>query len=293
VSKLILGTAQFGSGYGITNTGGRIDDTSMSMVMSTAARSGIHTFDTAADYGDSQTRLGLEPGSSDRRYVTKFSLNADPGAPPSDDVLFARSAETLRVEVLDGVLFHRISDLLDARFPAALASLRAARSAGRIRRIGVSVYDDQDLELALSRFPDLDLLQIPGSLVDRRLIDDIAVARLKDNGTEIHVRSAFLQGLLLSPPGSLPEFFSPLRETLASLARVAADRETTVLGLAIRFLRDHDVVDGVIAGATNARELNAIVKEWDDRSAAPLDMKFTVPPAILDPRGWPSIKVVS
>jgi aryl-alcohol dehydrogenase-like predicted oxidoreductase len=277
VSKLILGTAQFGSGYGITNTGGRIDDTSMSMVMSTAARSGIHTFDTAADYGDSQTRLGLEPGSSDRRYVTKFSLNA----------------ETLRVEVLDGVLFHRISDLLDARFPAALASLRAARSAGRIRRIGVSVYDDQDLELALSRFPDLDLLQIPGSLVDRRLIDDIAVARLKDNGTEIHVRSAFLQGLLLSPPGSLPEFFSPLRETLASLARVAADRETTVLGLAIRFLRDHDVVDGVIAGATNARELNAIVKEWDDRSAAPLDMKFTVPPAILDPRGWPSIKVVS
>jgi aryl-alcohol dehydrogenase-like predicted oxidoreductase len=291
LSKLILGTAQFGAGYGITNTAGRIDDSMMAMVVSTAASSGIETFDTAADYGDSQTRLGLQPGSSDRHYVTKFSLGDDAGVQPSDEVIFARSANALGVAVLDGVLFHRISDLSDDRFPAALAALRAARADGRIRRIGVSVYDSADLELALRRFPDLDLLQIPGSVVDRRLVDDPTVARLRSDGTEIHVRSAFLQGLLLSSPKSLPEFFSPLRGTLEGLARLAAEQETTVLGLAIRFLRDHQVVDGVIVGATSVREVSAIAKEWDDNSGPRLDMSFIVPPAILDPRGWPSIKV--
>ena len=291
MSKLILGTAQFGSGYGITNTVGRIDDMAMSMVMTTAVSSGIDTFDTAADYGDSQARLGLQPGSSDRHYVTKFSLGDDAGVQPSDEDLFARSAEALGVEVLDGVLFHRISDLIDARFPAALAALRDARTDGRISRIGVSVYDGEDLDLALSRFPDLDLLQIPGSIVDRRLVDDPKVARLKTGGTEIHVRSAFLQGLLLSSPESLPEFFSPLRQSLDGLARVAAEQETTVLGLAIRFLRDHEMVDGVIVGATNERELSAISAQWHDRAVQSLDLDFTVPSALLDPRGWPSVKV--
>lgn len=293
MTKLILGTAQFGSGYGITNTVGRIDDASMSMVMSTAASSGIDTFDTAADYGDSQARLGIQPGSSDRHYVTKFRLDDDVRVQPSDEVIFARSAEVLGVEVLDAVLLHRVSDLIDARFPAALAALRAARADGRIRRIGVSVYDGEDLDLAMSRFPDLDLLQVPGSVVDRRLVDDPKVARLKADGTEIHVRSAFLQGLLLSSPQSLPEFFSPLRESLDGLARVATEQETTVLGLAIRFLRDHEVVDGVIAGATNVHELSAIASEWDDRAVPRLDLNFNVPPAILDPRGWPSITVAS
>ncbi len=293
MTKLILGTAQFGAGYGITNATGRIHEAAMRQILAVASDFGIETFDTAADYGDSESRLGSLLRAAERHYVTKFSLPADSTVPITAELLFERSAETLGIDALDGVLFHRVSDLEDPRRFAALEILRAARESGQVGRIGVSIYDSEDLELALRSFPDLDLLQLPGNVVDRRLLDNPKIAELRHAGVEIHVRSAFLQGLLLSVPTALPQFFSPLLPILDALARQAVEGETSVLGLVIRFLRDHKNVDGVVVGATTARELATITAEWDDNKSEPVDINFALPSSLLDPRSWPAIKVLS
>lgn len=291
MARLILGTAQFGAGYGITNEAGRIDDRSMAEIVTAAQASGINTFDTAADYGDSQARLGLLPVSSDQLYVTKFSLPADSNEAITAEVLFARSARTLGVDVLDGVLFHRVADLADPRCVEAVQVLLAARSSGTVRRVGASVYDVADLELALSSFPELDLVQIPGSIVDRRLLESSLVSELTKKGVEIHVRSAFLQGLLLAQAESLPDFFRPLVPMLREMSRVAADTGTSVVGLAIRFLREHPLVHGVVVGATSIGELAATTMEWKAAGGPLPEIGVSVPEAILDPRNWPAIKV--
>ncbi len=292
MTALVLGTAQFGAGYGITNATGRIDDAAVGEILGIARSGGIDLFDTAADYGDSQARLGkLNAGAA--RYITKFSLPSDLSAPIDSQAIFGRSARDLQASTLHGVLFHRVSDLVDARFPQAVEVLRDARDAGTVTRIGVSIYDERDLESAIAVFPDLDLLQIPGNLIDRRLLEHPAVGQLKSSGVDIHVRSAFLQGLILAAPETLPGYFAPLRSALKALAAIAAEQETTVLELALRFLKNHDTADGVLVGATSAGEISSIIDAWNGTLDRSIEFEADVPDDILDPRGWPQQKVIS
>lgn len=292
MTALVLGTAQFGAGYGITNATGRIDDAAVGEILGIARSGGIDLFDTAADYGDSQARLGkLNAGGA--RYITKFSLPSDLSAPIDSQAIFGRSAQDLQASTLHGVLFHRVCDLVDARFPQAVEVLRDARDAGTVTRIGVSIYDERDLESSIAVFPDLDLLQIPGNLIDRRLLEHPAVGQLKSSGVEIHVRSAFLQGLILAAPETLPGYFAPLRSALKALAATAAEQETTVLELALRFLKNHDTADGVLVGATSAGEISSIIDAWNGTLDRSIEFEADVPDDILDPRGWPQQKVIS
>ena len=289
MTRLVLGTAQFGAAYGVTNAIGRLSDDDVTGLLSSAAECGIDTFDTAADYGDSQTRLGaLAPAA--RRYITKFSL-PESGARIDAAELFGRSAETLHVDRLAGVMFHKIADLGDARAAATVEVLREARSNGLVERIGVSIYDSDDLELALSVFADLDLVQLPGNLIDGRLINSAAITDLRASGAEIHVRSALLQGILLAEPVGLPDFFAPLAPVLETLRADAAAQGTTVLGLALRYLRDHRNVDGVVVGATTTSELAAIVDEWALEGAPQPGLGADLPDELLDPRRWPKVTV--
>ena len=50
----------------------------------------------------------------------------------------------------------------------------------------------------------LDIVQVPLSLLDQRLIQDGTVKKLTARGTSIHARSIYLQGLLLTPADRWP-----------------------------------------------------------------------------------------
>jgi aryl-alcohol dehydrogenase-like predicted oxidoreductase len=283
LTRLILGTAQFGSAYGITNAVGRLSNDSVSDLLRLARSSGIETFDTAADYGDSQDRMGAlaAPGA---QYITKFHLPDDGG--DSTALLFEASRAVLRVNTLYGVMFHRMSDLRDARASRTVALLQQAISDGIVGRIGVSVYDIDDLRLALEVFPELNLVQLPGNILDRRLLGTPLLADLHDRGVEIHVRSAFLQGVLLTEPARLAPFLSGLRPALVDLRALANSRRETVLGMSLRYLRDHALVDGVLTGATTVSELGSIVQEWQAPGLLGTPVITQPPSELLDPRRW-------
>jgi aryl-alcohol dehydrogenase-like predicted oxidoreductase len=50
---------------------------------------------------------------------------------------------------------------------------------------------------------------VPYNVFDLRIESRGWLARLIDAGSEVHVRTAFLQGLLLMPQGSWPTYFQP------------------------------------------------------------------------------------
>jgi aryl-alcohol dehydrogenase-like predicted oxidoreductase len=291
MSQLVLGTVQFGLDYGITNTAGEISDDSVVEMLEFAQSNGIHIFDTAADYGNSQQRLGqLAPANSSPGYVTKFSLPAD-GSEPTSANIFQDSMKLLQAEHLYGVLFHKLSDLSDPRFESTLNILRSARDAGRINRIGVSIYNLEDLKLALRVFPDIDLLQLPANILDLNLLESDEVLHLRKNGVEVHVRSVFLQGLLLADPHQLESFFEPLKPALTQLNKIASDSGKNVLELVLAKIRQHDSVDAVVVGATTVLELEEITRGWNSGSDFNDFELPSVSQEILDPRKWPKIRM--
>lgn len=287
MTELVVGTAQFGASYGITNAAGRLNDHEVGAVLRVAADGGVRMFDTAPDYGDAQERLGrLNAEHPGAEYVSKFSLPEEGEATASR--LYSDSLSALGVPSLHGLLFHKPADLRDPRAAAAWELMREARDAGAITRIGASIYDSDDLAVVTERFPSLDLLQIPGSVVDRRLLDSPQIRALHDAGVEIHVRSAYLQGLLLVEPTAIPENLSVLRPVVADLRAAASKSGTSVAALALGHLARHPVVDAVLVGATSAPELTETLAAWNDavepRAAFP-DPGLQA--AAVDPRGWP------
>ena len=71
LNKLIIGTAQFGTNYGIANEQGKINKTQQKAILDFAHNIGIDTLDTAIDYGDSEINLG-NYGVSNFKLITKI-----------------------------------------------------------------------------------------------------------------------------------------------------------------------------------------------------------------------------
>ena len=54
MSQLVLGTAQWGNAYGVTNAVGRLADSELATIVAAAHEAGITQVDTARGYGDAQ-----------------------------------------------------------------------------------------------------------------------------------------------------------------------------------------------------------------------------------------------
>lgn len=284
MTELLLGTAQLGQGYGVTNAVGRIPDPDAVELLEAALDSGIRRFDTAAVYDDAEERLGALMPAADLAYVTKFELRAD--EEPTADRLFAASLRRLRVDTVDGVLTRGIESLGADRAATAARILAAARDAGSVRRFGASVYDVEELALAAELLPGMAIVQVPGNAVDLRLLDSPLLAELRAGGVEVHVRSAFLQGLLLSAAADLPARFAALAPRLAALDDAAVAAGVSRLVLLLAALRRHPQVDAVVVGATGAGELREIAQAWSDAEGVTPPALEPLPVELADPRHW-------
>ena len=97
MSRLVLGTAQWGDPYGATNTQGRLSDADIEQIVAIARASGIVDVDTASGYGDAEHRL--RPFARDFRITTKLR-----GASPAEQQ--ARSSlNALAVDAVDTIWF--------------------------------------------------------------------------------------------------------------------------------------------------------------------------------------------
>lgn len=113
------------------------------------------------------------------------------------------SGSRLGAAQLYALLLHRSADATAACGAEMLRALTDLKSAGLVRKIGASVYAPTELERLVQLMP-LDIVQAPYNILDRRLDESGWLERLHRIGTEIHVRSAFLQGLLLMEAAQLP-----------------------------------------------------------------------------------------
>jgi aryl-alcohol dehydrogenase-like predicted oxidoreductase len=293
--KLGLGTVQFGLAYGVTNARGQVPRADVAAILDAALAAGLDLFDTAAAYGESETVLGeLLPSTLPIRLVSKIpaidatTIGKTEIAACRDSV--RRSLARLRRPQLYGLLLHRADDLLKPGGDRLLALLRELKEAGLVAKVGVSAYERRQLDEILAMFTP-DLLQVPVSLVDQRLLRDGTLARLKAKGCEIHARSAFLQGVLLADLAGLPAHFAPWRDRLHRLAELAARVGRSRLSLCLAFVLARPEIDGVVVGVTGLAELREILAaaaEAETPLPAGLDALAVDDPRLVNPALWPA-----
>lgn len=196
-SRLILGTAAFGQAYGISNSHNITTNREVQSILEYCLENGINTLDTAQSYGDSEKILG-ENGMANFLVVTK--IFCDRNYKKGELELKVRaSLKRLGIQKCHGILIHNEDALQGQQGGVIATELRALVELGLTEKIGFSTYDPKEADIILSRHQ-LDLVQIPMNLFDRRAVEGGFIEKWSLNRTEVHLRSVFLQGLLLKKP---------------------------------------------------------------------------------------------
>jgi aryl-alcohol dehydrogenase-like predicted oxidoreductase len=257
-NQIALGTANFGLQYGVKNQR-QLSAKEVERILRTCRASGVTTVDTAIGYGESQRVLG-EMGCRDFDCITKL-----PGLPAQlDDILgwvrsqVAQALLDLRQDRLYGLLLHRPSELLGPRGAELRGALRQAQKEFEIQRIGISVYQPQEL-LDFWKVLQYDLVQLPCNVFDQRFAADTTLAHLKANNIEVHARSVFLQGLLLMETSSRPAYFNPWTNVFASWQNLVSSSEKSPLELCLAFANEQGFVNKWVIGVDSNAQLLQIL----------------------------------
>lgn len=291
--KLGLGTVQFGLDYGVSNRAGRVPGEEVGRMLVAAEHAGVRVLDTAHLYGDSEQAIGgALPAGAGLRVVTKTPrFGAAAITDVHADALEAAaklSRERLGRDRLGGLLLHHAPDALAPGSERLFERMAALKQRGWVDKIGVSVYGPDELEPIVETHA-IDLVQIPFNVLDQRLAQRPALLRkLGERGVEVHVRSAFLQGLLLMDPGGVGAYFAPWKGTLVEMRRRAEAAGLSPLALALRFALAAPFADAVIVGATSTAELGEIISAAELAKQLPgvADLAST-DDALINPARWP------
>lgn len=292
--QLCLGTVQFGLAYGITNAAGQVPEDAVAPLLLQAQDAGICWLDTAQAYGNAEAVLGRQlPAAHGFHLISKLPAQPQPEFTPQDAEAWEQaihaSCQRLGVRGLNVLLLHAPADLAKPGGQHLEAWLRGLRERGVVQRLGVSIYAAEDLDGVNPAL--LDLVQLPLSLFDQRLLQDGTLARLRARGTVIHARSLYLQGLLLTPAAQWPRWVSPeVRSHQRALEALAEQRGCRLIDLALGFAREQQDLEAVVLGVCSVRELSELQQAWAANSPwqeGEWRIWALQDPCILDPRRWP------
>jgi len=284
--RLALGTVQFGMDYGIGNVSGRVVVSEIQEILALAKRSGINTVDSASAYGNSEEVLGA-CGVDTFNVITKVPQLIERGHKPMEWVVRAaeESLSKLKIDQLHGLLIHSPQDLMSGSGSEVYEGLERLKKQGKVRNIGLSIYEPSDL-FDLPDDYQFDIVQAPMNILDRRLEATGLLSMLRSRGTQVHVRSAFLQGLLIMPKSERPEYFKPWGSIIGNFD-LWLDRENlSPVEACIRFLKQYEQITKVIVGVHNAAQLQEIVNAMDSPMLMVPEELSTDELGLIDPRCW-------
>ena len=304
--SLVLGTAQLASPYGSAKKVTPPELKEGIQLIHRAISFGAAAIDTARAYIGSEATIGmaLKGGWCNRtRIVTKLSPLSDltPNSSTSEvvaatEINVLRSMKALGEGVKPTLMLHRASHLSDWG-GVVWKRLIELRNEGLIADLGVSVQSPEEARSVISD-TNVKLIQMPFNVLDWRWIDagipDLLATR---PDIQVHVRSVFLQGLLLRPPNVWPKLEDCVPfDILGRLERLAtAFERLDVADLCIAWVRSHNWINGLVIGMERLEQLhqNAVYFSREaltiEHAASLREALPRVPITLLNPALWPKL----
>lgn len=301
-SSITLGTVQLGMNYGIANHTGQPNDADTATILAMAVDSGVTYLDTARAYGESESRIGrFLPGSA--KSIVKIVTKLEPmDAIPDDaseheikstvDASIFGSCHDLRREYLDIVMFHRSADMFRWN-GAAIDRMMQHVDQKVVRALGVSVYTPEE---ALKCLADnrITQLQIPFNFLDSRWLDGPFLEVLAQRPeVHVHVRSVFLQGLLINGAEAWPDWFAPRYEFAQRVEEVTKElKRKSKSDLCIAYVRSFPWVTSVVLGVETPRQLEELLSYATEPVLMPdqaehIRSSFVdIPERLINPSQW-------
>ena len=232
ISKLSLGTVQFGLNYGVANQEGKPSQEKVNEIIDYVISQNINCFDTAQAYGNSEEVLGISIKDTQNLLIVSklesklFKNNLDNTV--------TTSIKKLNISNLYALLLHD-SEILYSWNNNYANLVKELKKEKKIKYFGVSIYSDSDFQLAIGN-EDIDIIQVPFNIFDQRALYNGWFKDASCKNKLIFIRSIYLQGLLLMDTNQLPFNLKLAKPYIEQLERVCKNLNMSKNQLAIAFV---------------------------------------------------------
>lgn len=287
VSKLALGTANFGLDYGLVNANGKIAKTEVVNILCSAEKAGVEFIDTAQAYGSSEARLGASFGKKRFKIITKIGVQSKHSRYETDiKDLVKQSCRRLNQTGLYSVLLHRPEIILGHNGKAIIKALQSLKDQNIVSKIGISIYSPDILQ-PISKLIQIDMVQAPFNIFDQHLLTSGWRDKLKENDVEIHTRSVFLQGLLLINQRNLHSYFTDnWPDVFKDWYKFLQDCRLDALNVSLKFALQQEWIDKVVVGVDSCLQLEALLEIEKSSSLSEFPQIVCGDPNLINPSNW-------
>jgi len=264
-SKLCLGTVQFGIDYGIANQTGKIANIEVNKILQYVVNQEINCFDTGSMYGDSEKKIGnfiKDSKNSDIYIISKikkdfFDLNYDISMKDIDN-----SLQDLEINTLFALLLHNIEPIQNwnTKYENIVNTLKVQK---RIKYFGVSIYTDEEFNLALNN-KQVDIIQIPFNLLDQRAIKLNWLKKAKEKNKLIFIRSIYLQGLILMSEEAIPPYLQNAKKYITIIEDIANRLNISKNQLALSFVNQIANDSILLFGCDNLKQAKENIENYNN-----------------------------
>jgi myo-inositol catabolism protein IolS len=264
ITPLIFGTWQAGKSGWVG-----VEDQAVIDAMQAALDAGITTFDTAEVYGNGYSEELVGKALGDRRDQMILATKVFANHLKADQVIEAceNSLRRMQTDVIDLYQIHWPSGAFNSEIVPigeTMGALNQLKEQGKIRAIGVSNFDQAQLEEAMT-YGRIDSLQPPYSLFWRGVETELRPYCIENNLT-ILAYSSLAQGLLTGKFGPdhqfpkedvrsknklfQPPLYDKAQAALAKLKPIADRYHTTLGNLSLAWLTAQPQTTAIV-GARN------------------------------------------
>ncbi len=253
--KIIIGTAQFDKKYGINRKHNSIEKEYKSKIIQRANINNYLLFDTSNSYSNYKNTF-QENGN----HQIVFKIHLDKKITNYENYIkkiTKNYKDNFKIQKFYAILIHNFEELSNEQCKSAIKSIQNLKNQNITEKIGISIYNFNKIISIFKKYK-LDILQCPYSLIDQRLNEKYLIKDLKKLNVEIHVRSIFLQGLLLR--NKLNKYFKKWENVFTKYNNWIKNKKINKKYALLSFVLNDINVDKVVIGVDNHHQINDISK---------------------------------
>lgn len=259
VKKIILGTAQFGLNYGINNKKKKPNSEEVFNILNYAYSNGVQILDTAESYGNAEIIISDFIKEFPKKSFKIITKNC-PTQVSVDNITerILSSCDSFNVQQLYGYMFHNLNGLRKkVRLYDKLLNLKQT---GIIKNIGISLYENHEIEYVLKNFYNFDFIQIPFNLLDNENLRVRYISEAKKKNIKIHARSIYLQGLFFKKLDFIKKKFKDLEPSLSIIKNELNNKNILMREFALKYVLDKKYINKVLIGVDNVKQIKENIK---------------------------------
>jgi len=269
--------------YGIANKSGKPDFNELRKIICLAEKNSINFIDTASAYGDSERIIG-DLNINHWKIISKLPQLSKYSA-SSIRKEFFKSLDNLKMNKIFGLLIHNSAELLSPNGAKLWNELKSLKSDGYITKIGVSIYNPDELSSIFDNFS-LDIVQGPFNIMDRRIKQTGWLDILAKNNIEFHARSIFMQGALLLSPNVRKKIFNKWYELWDIYDDWHHEFEINQIDSAISFIKNEENLSKILIGLDTSNQLSEIIHSFKKKQSLFPENIFSNDIDLLEPFRW-------